>query len=84
MAHVRRLLARVQRLEQAATRPSPFQLAYGSLEAFEAAVQKEMDAGKLCRLDMPLVAAAIRSWHGNNVYAMWGQRGQVWSYAGQR
>jgi hypothetical protein len=80
MSHVRSLLARVARLEREAIRPSPFQLIFGS--ALEAEVQKQIDAGQLCHLDMPVVLASIRRWEREGVWSMWGQRGQVWNYGG--
>jgi hypothetical protein len=80
--HVRSLLTRARRLEREVTRPSPFQLMFGS--GLEAEAQKQIDAGRLCPLDMPVVLASIRRWDRDVVWSMWGQRGQVWSYGGQR
>jgi len=57
------MLARVQRLEQARRTTSPFELWFGSLEAWEAECQSEIDAGVLDLKDMPVVMMAVRRWH---------------------
>jgi len=41
---------------------SPIQRWFGSVEAFEAEVRADMDAGKLDRRDMPLVLASVQRW----------------------
>jgi hypothetical protein len=64
MADVRAMLKRVAALERARSAPrSPIEVWYGSLDAFEAKVQADMDAGALDRRDMPGVLAALRRWH---------------------
>jgi hypothetical protein len=68
--HVRSLLARVQKLEQAAFVRSPIEVAFGSLAAFEADVQQGIKAGKLCHMDVPIVLNCIRSWHRTGVWSM--------------
>ena len=70
MVGVRGLLARVGKLEASRRGPrSPFELAYGSLEAFETSVQSDVDAGRLDPTDMPDVLAAIRRWHNDGAWA---------------
>lgn len=85
MPAVRSLLKRVARLEQVkAPATSPFERAYGSLEAFEEMVRAEINAGKLDRRDMigesgeGGVLRAIRSWHEQGVFGMW-HRHRVWN-----
>jgi hypothetical protein len=79
---VRAMLARVQRLEQARRPPlSPFEQAFGSLEAWEADVQAGIDAGRLDRIDMPVVIACVRRWHTDGVWSMW-RRDRVWEFGG--
>lgn len=66
------MLRRVQRLEAARAAPrSPIEAAYGSLAAFEAQVADEVAAGKLDRIDMAGVIAALRRWHADQVWAGW-------------
>jgi hypothetical protein len=60
---VRSLLARVQRLEQSRRPTSPFELIFGSLDAWEAEVRLGIDAGHLDSRDVPVVVAAVRRWH---------------------
>lgn len=63
------MLARVQRLEQAKTpAPSPFERAYGSVEAFEAEVRAAMDAGALDCRDGCTVLQAVRTWHDHRFW----------------
>lgn len=57
------MLARVQRLEHSRSPVSPFEAAYGSLEAWEAECQSGIDEGRLDPTDMPVVMMAIRRWH---------------------
>jgi hypothetical protein len=85
---VRAMLARVQRLEQARRAPrSPIEAAYGSLEAWEASVLADVEAGKLDARDMlgesgdGGVLRAIRSWHDQGVFGMW-QRDRIWEFGG--
>lgn len=82
MSGVRSMLARVQRLEQARVRPrSPFEAAYGSLDAFEANTQAGIDAGELCSIDMPIILNCVRRWHTEGVWGDW-QRNSVWEKHG--
>ena len=60
---VRAMLARVQRLEQARRPTSPFEIWFGSLEAWEAECQAGIDAGQLDSRDVPVVMMAVRRWH---------------------
>jgi hypothetical protein len=81
MSGVRSMLARVQRLEQARTAPrSLFEAAWGSLDAFEADTQAEIDAGMLCGTDMPIIIACIKRWHKEEVFDGW-KRDRIWEYA---
>jgi hypothetical protein len=59
-------------LEQAQRVPrSPFEVAYGSLEAWEADWQASIDAGTMCPIDGPVIIACVRRWHRDGVYATW-------------
>lgn len=63
MASVQSLLSRVARLEVRSRQPrSPIEIAYGSHDAFEDKVQADILAGKLDKVEMPLVLAALRRW----------------------
>lgn len=69
MTTVQSLLRRVQRLERARETPqSPFEVAFGSLGAFEDKVTADVAAGKLDRVDGPMMLNAVRKWH---VDALW-------------
>ena len=65
---VRAMLARVQRLEQARAPTSPFALALGSLDAWEAEMRRGIDAGLLDARDTPMVMMAVRRWHAEGPY----------------
>ena len=79
MSSARAMLARVQKLETAGTAPqTPFQLAYGSLEAWEAEVQADIDAGKADPVDMPLVLQCVRRWHQEGLWGAWQHNSRVW------
>lgn len=78
MSAVRGLLTRVTRLEQARVVPrTPIELAYGSLEAWEAEVQADIDSGKADPVDMPLVLKSVRRWHTEKLWGSWHHNG-VW------
>lgn len=63
MAGVRGMLQRVTKLEaQLAPRLSPIAALYGSTEAFAADCMAEVDAGKLCGTDMPIILDCLRRW----------------------
>ena len=62
------MLARVARLEQARSPASPFELWYGSLEAWEAEVRAGMDDGHLDASDVPVVMVAVQRWHSDGVW----------------
>ncbi len=66
---VRQLLARVQRLEQMRAPISPFERAYGSLEAWEAECQSGVAASLLDPQDMPVVMVAVRRWYREGAWA---------------
>ncbi len=79
MASVRCLSARLRKLEQARMPAlSPLELAYGSLQAFEASIRADVDAGVLDRHDMigPSgdggVLRALLTWHTNRVWSCGG------------
>ena len=64
MTNVRSLLTRVARLERAREVPrTPFEAAFGSLDAFADKVNADVDAGKLDRVDGPMLLQAVRKWH---------------------
>ncbi|MFC3162447.1 hypothetical protein [Ciceribacter thiooxidans] len=80
MASVASMLSRVRRLEAARAAPlSPFAQAYGSLTAFEAEVQAEIDAGTLDSVDMPIILASIRKWDRERIWSAW-RRDRVWEF----
>lgn len=63
MAGVRGMLQRVAKLEaQLAPRLSPIAALYGSTEAFAAECLAEVEAGKLCATDMPIILDCLRRW----------------------
>jgi hypothetical protein len=69
MGSIRSLLTRVERLEQMKAAPrSPFEEAFGSLEAWEADWQASIDAGAICSVDGPVVMACIRRWHREGLW----------------
>jgi hypothetical protein len=69
MSNVRALLTRVAKLEQArATPKTPFELAFGSFEAFEDKVNADLLAKKMDRVDGPLLLNAVRKWHRDHVW----------------
>jgi hypothetical protein len=59
----------VQRLEQSHAPTSPFALAYGSLDAWEAECQAGIDAGLLDPRDVPVAVMAVRRWHADGAWA---------------
>ena len=69
MAGVRSMLARVRRIE-AVCAPvlSPFESAYGSLDAWEAHCRAGIDAGQLDGRDVTVVMLAVRRWHHDGVW----------------
>jgi len=68
MSRVRGLLERVQKLERRQTvGPSPIELTYGSFDAFAAQAQQQIDAGKLCPVDAPVITDILRRWHADGV-----------------
>lgn len=78
MSAVRSLLTRVARLEQARVTPrTPIELAYGSLEVWEAEVQADIDAGRADPTDMPVVLMCVRRWHIEKLWGSWHHNG-VW------
>lgn len=71
MTGTRSLLARVRRLEDRRGKVSPFVRAYGSLEAFEATVQANVEAGTFDGRDMANLLASVRRWHSDDVWTVW-------------
>ena len=70
MANVQSLLRRVQRLERARETPrSPFEVAYGSLDAFADKVTGDIGAGKLDKVDGPLLLQAVLKWHRDRLWS---------------
>jgi hypothetical protein len=65
---VRAMLARVQRLEQARSPTSPFEIAFGSLDAWEAECWAGIDVGLLDSHDVPLLLTAVRRWHSDEAW----------------
>ena len=62
----------MSRLEQAkAPALSLFETSYGSVEAFAAAVQAEIDGGTVDRRDGALILWAVRRWHCDRVWDLW-------------
>lgn len=63
MAGVRSMLQRVAKLEaQLAPRLSPIAALYGSTDAFAAECMAEVEAGKLCSTDLPIILDCLRRW----------------------
>lgn len=72
MSNVRALLTRVAKLEASRVAPrSPFELVYGSMDAFADKVQADMAAGKLDSTDAPILIASLRRWHKDRVWQGW-------------
>lgn len=82
----RSALARIAKLENARRVPrTPFELAYGSLEAWEAEIRAEVEAGKLDATDLlgadgsGGILRAIWNWHERGLYGVWRRdRHRVW------
>ena len=69
MSNVRALLTRVAKLEAARVTPkSPFELAFGSFDAFADKVNADIGAGKLDRVDGPLLLNAVLKWHRDRLW----------------
>ena len=69
MSNVRALLTRVAKLEAARVTPkSPFEVAFGSLDAFADKVNADIGAGKLDKVDGPLLLNAVLKWHRDHVW----------------
>ena len=70
MTNVRALLTRVAKLEAARVTPkSPIELAYGSLDAFADKVNADIAAGKMDKVDGPMVLAAVLKWHRDRLWS---------------
>lgn len=85
MANVRALLTRVAKLEAARVTPrSPFEVSFGSLDAFADRVNADIGAGKLDRVDGPLLLNAVLKWHRDGAFGQWTRyRNQAWEYGGR-
>ena len=69
MPALRTMFARVQRLEKARCAPrSPFEVAYGSLEAWEADARAGIVDGRSDPVDMAVVITSIRRWHAEGLW----------------
>jgi protein tyrosine/serine phosphatase len=80
---VRGLQKRLRRLETRAAPRSPIENWYGSLDAFVDQVQAEIDAGKLCRTDGPILLHCISRFHRAGLWGAWQRRGnQMLEYGG--
>ena len=63
MASPRALMSQVKQLKAAQQpRPSPIATLYGSTEAFATECMAEVEAGKLCGTDMPIILDCLRRW----------------------
>ncbi len=70
MANVRSLLTRVAKLEAARVTPkSPFEVAFGSLDAFADKVNADIGANKLDKVDGPLLLQAVLKWHRDRLWS---------------
>lgn len=70
MAGVRSMLARVRQIEAVrAPMLSPFEVAYGSLDAWQAHCRAGMEAGHLDGPDVTAVMLAVARWHRDGVWA---------------
>ena len=70
MSNVRSLLTRVAKLEAARVTPkSPFEVAFGSLDAFADKVNADIDASKLDKVDGPLLLQAVVKWHRDRLWS---------------
>lgn len=64
------MLARVQRLEAARVTPrSPFEAAFGSLDGLAEKVNADVEAGRLDRVDGPLMLNAVLKWHRDRLWS---------------
>lgn len=68
MASFRGYHKRVRRLERISSPRSPIEVAYESLESFMTETQAEIDAGRLDRIDGPIILNCIRRWHNDRLW----------------
>jgi hypothetical protein len=66
---VRAMLSRVRRLEEARAPLSPFEIAFGTLDAWAAECQVGIAAGLLDASDVPVVVMAVQRWHRDGAWA---------------
>ena len=84
VAGVRGLQKRVCLLERQRSPRTPIEIEYGSLDAFEAELQAEIDAGRMCQFDGPIILRSIRRWHREELWGSWRRQGnQMWEYGGR-
>ena len=70
MTSARSLLTRVAKLEAARVTPkSPFEVSYGSLDAFADKVNADIAASKLDRVDGPMLLQAVLKWHRDRLWS---------------
>jgi hypothetical protein len=70
MSGVRSMLARVKRIEAVrAPLLSPFEIGYGSLDAWEAGCRVGIEEGYLDGPDVTVVMLAVRRWHRDGAWA---------------
>lgn len=68
MSRVRGLLERVSKLERRqGGGPSFFDIHYGSFDAFAQRTQREIDEGRMCPVDGPVILEVLRRWHTDGV-----------------
>ena len=73
----------MRRLESAHSPCTPINGWYESLDSFIEQLQAEIDAGRLCRFDGPILIACIRRWHREELWAGWRQTQNRWEYDGR-
>ena len=70
MSNVRALLTRVAKLEAARVTPkSPFEVAFGSLDAFADKLNADIGASKLDKVDGPMLLQAVLKWHRDRLWS---------------
>jgi hypothetical protein len=80
MSAIRDFQARVAKMERAKASASPFVSWYDSFAAFEEKTQGEIDAGKLCPHDMPIILHVLRRFGTDGTWESW-SRDRIWQTA---
>lgn len=85
MANVRSLLTRAaSSFATRVTPKSPVESVYGSLEAFADKVNADIGAGKLDKVEGPMLLQAVLKWHRDWAFGQWTRyRNQAWEYGGR-